>query len=279
MKKFANYLKGVYTSEKPLPTVESSLPEDELLPFSLAKIEKKEIDPSEADMFTRASIRADIDDVLCMKEPMNIDKVGVLPDHSQPKLVLIEGAPGVGKTTFSWDFCTKWGRGEALQQYSLVLLLPLRDNRLKEATGLSDLFYHPNPDIQKAVLHEVENMKGKGVLIWLEAFDELDEDKRTQSSIFLDLIYGKVLPDSTIFLTSRPWATATVAEKCKDQISQHIEILASADQTLHGERKVRPQHCSEVQRLYLLQSCSKSDDVHSCDSRHGDQNIPLQSRH
>ena len=160
---------------------------------------------------------------------MNIDEVGVLPDGSQPKLVLIEGAPGVGKTTFSWDFCTKWGRGEALKEYSIVVLLPLRDNRLKEATGLSDLFYHPDPNIQRAVLQEVESTGGKGVLIWLEAFDELDDDKRTRSSIFLDLIYGKVLPDCTIFLTSRPWATETVADKCKDRISQHIEIVASAD--------------------------------------------------
>jgi len=113
---------------------------------------------------------------------MNIDEVGELPDHSQPKLVLMEGAPGVGKTTFSWDFCTKWGRGEALQEYSLVLLLPLRDNRLKEATGLSDLFYHPDPNIQKAGLQGVQSTRGRGVLIWLEAFDELDEDKRTRSS-------------------------------------------------------------------------------------------------
>jgi len=216
MKKFANYLKGVYTSEKPLSTVQSCLPADKLLPFSLAKIEKKEINPSEADMFTRASIRGDIDDVLWLKEPMSIDEVGELSDDSQPKLVLIEGAPGVGKSTFSWDFCTKWGRSEALQDYSLLLLLPLRDNRLKEATGLSDLFYHPDPNIQKAVLQEVQSMRGRGVLIWLEAFNELDEDKRTRSSIFLDLIYGKVLPDSTVFLTSRPWATASIAEKCKN---------------------------------------------------------------
>ena len=111
--------------------------------FSLAKIEEKEINPSKADKFTRASIRGDIDDVLWQKEPMSIDEVGVLPDHSQPELVLIEGAPGVGKSTFSWDFCTKWGRSEALQDYSLVLLLPLRDNRLKEATRLSDLFLPP----------------------------------------------------------------------------------------------------------------------------------------
>ena len=228
-KKFSSYLKGVYTSEKPLLTVESSLPTNEPLRFSLAKLEKKEVSPSEADKFTRDSIRGDIDDVLLQKKPMSSNEVGVLPDGSQPKLVLIEGAPGVGKTTFSWDFCTKWGRGEALQEYSQVVLIPLRDNRLKEATSLSDLFYHPDPNIQKAVLQEVESTRGRGVLIWLEAFDELDEDKRTRSSIFLDLITGKVLPDSTIFLTSRPWATMSTAEKCKDRISQHIEILASAD--------------------------------------------------
>ena len=225
----SSYLKGVYTSEKPLLTVESSLSTNEPLRFSLAKIEKKGVIPSEADKFTTASIRGDIDDILLQKNPMSMNEVGVLPDGSQPKLVLIEGAPGVGKTTFSWDFCTKWGRGEALQEYSQVLLLPLRDNRLKEATGLSDLFYHPDPNIQEAVLQEVESTRGKGVLIWLEAFDELDEDKRTRSSIFLDLIAGKVLPDSTIFLTSRPWVTASIGEKCKDRISQHIEILASAD--------------------------------------------------
>ena len=41
VKRFTSYLKGVYTSEKPLPTVESSLPADKPLPFSLAKIEEE----------------------------------------------------------------------------------------------------------------------------------------------------------------------------------------------------------------------------------------------
>ena len=47
VKKFVRYLKGVYTSEKPLPTVESSLPADKPLPFSLAKIEGKEVNSDE----------------------------------------------------------------------------------------------------------------------------------------------------------------------------------------------------------------------------------------
>ena len=226
VRKFATYLKGVYKSEA-IPTILSFPPANKPLPFNLAQLNRIKVSPS--DKFTRTSIRGDMDDIVCQKKPMDVCEVGVLPDGSQPKLVLIEGAPGVGKTAFSWDFCTKWGIGEALQEYSVVFLLPLRDNRLKEATGLSDLFYHPDPHIQKAVLQEVESTRGKGVLIWLEAFDELDEEKRTQPSIFLDLICGRVLPDCTIFLTSRPWATASIAEKCKDRISQHIEILASAD--------------------------------------------------
>ena len=48
--------------------------------FSLAKIERKEVNPSKADKFTRATIRGDIDDVVWQKSPMNIDEVGVLTD-------------------------------------------------------------------------------------------------------------------------------------------------------------------------------------------------------
>lgn len=64
--------------------------------------------------------------------------MGVIPKQ----VVLIEGAPGVGKTTFSWEFYKKWGKGEILQDNSLLLLLPLQDNNLKEAKSLSDLFYN-----------------------------------------------------------------------------------------------------------------------------------------
>ena len=235
VKRFASYLMGVYTSEKPLPTVESSLPAGKPFPFSLAKIEKKEVNPSEADKFIKASIRGDIDDVVWQKNPMNIDEVGVLSDGSQLKLVLIEGTPGVGKTTFSWESCKKWSKGEILQDDSLLLLLPLRDNNLKEAKTLSDLFYHPNPELQQAVVQEVTSNQGKGVAIWLEAWDELDHKPREEASVFLDLIHGRILPLATVFVTSRPWASEHLREKCGYRISQ---IVASAkDQIEHIIRK------------------------------------------
>ena len=105
------------------------------------------------------------------KSPIKFEEVGKLSSRHQQKLILIEGAPGVGKTTFSWEFCRKWGKGEILQDHSLLFFLPLRDNNLKETKTLSDLFYHPNSELQQAVVQVTSN-QGQGVAIWLEAWNE-----------------------------------------------------------------------------------------------------------
>lgn len=65
-----------------------------------------------------------------------------------------------------------------------------------------------------------------GVAIWLEAWDELDHELREKASMFLDLIHGRILPLATVFVTSRPWASEQLREKCGHCISQHVEILA-----------------------------------------------------
>ena len=236
VKKYGGYLRELYTSEKPLvgPT-----PTEKLLPFKLARIEKEKIDLQHADHFTKRYIRGDLDDVdyskgiVYMKSPMKLSELDCHGRDSQ-QVVLLEGAPGVGKTTFSWEFYKKWGKGEILQDHSLLLLLPLRDNNLKEVKTLSDLFYHPNLELQQAVVQEVTRNQGKGVAVWLEAWDELDDKPREETSVFLDLIHGSILPLATVFVTSRPWASEHLREKCGHRISQHVEILASAkDQIEH----------------------------------------------
>ena len=47
----------------------------------------------------------------------------------------------------------------------------------------------------------------------------------TDSSIFLDVITGRELPEATVLITSRPWASEFLRRECKRHISQHIEIL------------------------------------------------------
>ena len=237
VKKYSGYLRDLYNSEQRPVGIGPSTPAEKLLPFKLARIEKEKVS---IDEFTRRYLRGDMDDVGSLgtefykKSPMKFEEVGKLSRHHQQNLVLIEGAPGVGKTTFSWEFCRKWGRGEILQDHSLLLLLPLRDNNLKEAKTLSDLFYHPNSELQQAVVQEVTSNQGQGVAIWLEAWDELDHEPREKASVFLDLIHGRILPLATVFVTSRPWASEYIRENCGHRITQHVEVLTSAkDQIEH----------------------------------------------
>ena len=238
VKKYSGYLRNLYNSEQRPVGIGPPTPAGKLLPFKLAKIETEK---TSIDEFTRRYLRGDMDDVGSLgtefykKSPIKFEEVGKPSHHHhRQKLVLIEGAPGVGKTTFSWEFCRKWGKREILQDHSLLLLLPLRDNNLKEAKTLSDLFYHPNSKLQQAVVQEVTSSQGRGVAIWLEAWDELDHQPQEKPSMFLGLIHGRILPLATVFVTSRPWASEQLRENCGHRITQHVEILTSAkDQIEH----------------------------------------------
>ena len=248
VKKYSGYLRDLYNSEQRPVGIGPPTPAEKLFPFKLARIEKEKVS---TDEFTRQYLRGDMDDVGSLgnkfykKSPIRFEEVGKPLRYHRQKLVLIEGAPGVGKTTFSWEFCRKWGKGEILQDHSLLLLLPLRDNNLKEAKTLSDLFYHSNTELQQVVVQEVTSNQGKGVAIWLEAWDELDHEPREKASVFLDLIHGRILPLATVFITSRPWASEHLRENCEHRMTQHVEVLTSAkDQIEHyiskGEAEAQP---------------------------------------
>ena len=148
-----------------------------------------------------------------------------LPATTFETVILVEGAPGVGKSTFAWEFCRRWERGEIAQQYDLVLLLQLRDDRISKAKCWKDLIYHSSPSILQTVISELEARSGFGVLFILEGYDELPDECRHPSSPLLKLISGEELHLATLIITSRPWATCDVLKRFKHRIFQHIEVL------------------------------------------------------
>ena len=232
---YTTQLKQLYTSRSPLqPLTDSTL--KHLLQFRLARIKKQTISLGVMDRFTRESLRGDMDDVIYKKTAMDVSELGVMPDNSQPMVVLIEGAPGVGKTTFAWDQCRQWAEGKLLQDYSIVLLLPLRDNNIRQITSLSSLFRHSKRQVRDEVSRRVVESNGKGCLIWLEGWDELVNDLRSDS-LFTQLIQGILLPAATIYITSRPWATRHLLEQMGDRISQHTELLALGKEEVENEIK------------------------------------------
>ena len=237
---YTTHLKQLYTSRSPLHTLTDSK-HKHLLPFRLARIDKQTLSQGDMDRFTRDSLRGDMDDVVYKKTAMELSELGVMADGSQPKVVLIEGAPGVGKTTFAWEQCRQWAEGKLLQAYSIVLLLPLRDNNIRQITSLPSLFRHTKEQVRDEVTRTFEENRGKGCLIWLEAWDELVDDLRSDS-LFIRLIQGIQLPAATIYITSRPWATGGLLQQMGDRISQHTELLALAqDQVDIHKREISQQ--------------------------------------
>ena len=192
------------------------------------------VSKEEADEYTRAMVEDGNVDVI-MKKKTNIDIDDIvrdLPASALEKVVLVEGAPGVGKSTFAWEFCRRWERGEIAQQYQLVLLLRLRDERMSIAKNLRDLIYHSSESVCQAVVEELESTLGVNTLIILEGFDELPDPQRREPSIFLQLILGQLLPFATILVTSRPWATGALLVKIKHRIFQYVEILGFTEENI-----------------------------------------------
>ena len=179
---------------------------------------------SEYNEVTKAMVQqGDVDVVHGTKWPINFYEIAA--GGSNPQVVLVEGAPGVGKSTFAWEFCRRWERGEIAQQYQLVLLLRLRDEQMSRAKTLGDLIYHSSESVHQAVVTHLEHSLGLNILFILEGFDELPDASRSERSVFLQLIHGKLLPHATVMVTSRPWAVEFLIKRYGDRISQHIEIL------------------------------------------------------
>ena len=193
--------------------------------IKLALIGKDDITPEEADEFTQSTIRGNIHDITRKKQPMTFDQIAQLEDGSEPKCILIEGAPGIGKSTFSWKLSRKWGKGKILQQYQLLVMLRLRDNRVRRATDVLHLFRHPDEVTQEAAAKEIVRRRGKGLLLLLEGFDELPANLHLEDSLFMRIITGVELPEATVMITSRPSASGLLLATCRNDISQHIEII------------------------------------------------------
>ena len=201
--------------------------------INLAVVRKDNIDKSEMDKFTEATIHGNIDDITKKKQSLELSEVGRLVDGSLGRCVLVQGAPGVGKTTMAWELCRQWGEGKLLQEYSLLVLLKLRDSCVQKATAVTDLYIHSDPLLQSAVASVVSRTEGKGTAFLLEGYDELPEDMQ-ENSIFSQVINGNFLPKASVIITSRPSASDILFKHCCQQSYQHVEVLGFTEEQINS---------------------------------------------
>ena len=204
--------------------------------INLAVISNEYANREELEKFKQQTIHGSIDDILEWKAPIEMKDIltpNCLNRTSYPVTqLLVEGAPGIGKSTFAWEVCQKWGQHQLFKEYSLVVLLKFRDKRVQEAKSVSDLFYFPLPEVQSDIVQDIVLSGGHGLLLILEGFDEAPALKQMMDSIFVRLFSGQELPKATVLLTTRPSASAWLRKFCRGNYSRRIEIVGFGEKEI-----------------------------------------------
>ncbi len=190
---------------------------------NLAVVKKEEVKKEKADEFMKATLHSGIDEIVNEKKAIKLKDI-FKPDEGQArvKLVLVEGAPGVGKSTFTLEICRRRHEVEAMRAFSAVVLLRLREKEVQEAKSLADLIKHTDPDIQPDVAGEMHSNRGENTLFVLDGFDEVPVPVR-KSFFLAKVISGMYLTKATVLVTSRPSAREDLISLRKPH--KHVEIL------------------------------------------------------
>uniref|UniRef100_A0A1X7ULG9 NACHT domain-containing protein n=1 Tax=Amphimedon queenslandica TaxID=400682 RepID=A0A1X7ULG9_AMPQE len=170
-------------------------------------------------------LRGQVDKTVKLTENKEISLEDVLQptDSSNSSLrVVIDGPPGIGKTTLCRKLLNMWSNGTLVhQQYDLVLYCPLRNSKIATATTLTDLFVRRRYEVPM-VTEWFEKRNGEGLLIVFDGWDELSEQLR-QSSLVASIICKDELDQCSVIVTSRSYASSSLLKL--DTLSRHVQVI------------------------------------------------------
>ena len=240
LEEYTAYLKSLYKAK-----TQASFSGDDQWPppvtnkvFSLAMIKPEQVQRRNIDdHFVRETITGKIDDILQRKVPITLEEIfgkgeqqktkgapgggesSTLSENEQKKM-LIEGAPGCGKSTLSLQICHEWIAGRLLTEYNQVILVKLREKTVQNAKNIADLLPKRNDTMGQNAEEEINARDGEGVLFILDGWDELPE-KAPGRLIIQNILDCKKLHKSSVVITSRPISSMNLHKL----VNTRIEIL------------------------------------------------------
>ena len=227
LKKYRKYLQSCYEA-RPIASADKYLPTLDAPYINLAIVNKS---LEQRDEFTRQTLHGGVDQILENKTPVNIEDLLTPEDSGRPvRFILVEGPPGIGKSTFAWEVCRRWDKIESLRDYHTVVLLKLREKWVLNATSLSDLFRYPSEHrFREKIAVEFDDSHGQNLLLVLDGFDEVSHSFH-ENSVIKSILCRQLLPECTIILTTRPSAKSMLKDICQPRVDKHVEIIGFTEE-------------------------------------------------
>ena len=196
------------------------------------------LDENRANVFGSFTVPDKIEDVV---SPDDEGNAGVLREHDEVNvfeifktlekgedvMTLVEGSPGIGKTTFCLKLAYDWAHGKiptecSFPKFEFVLLLKCRDidgdimDTIREQLLPRDI----NKETVEKLLHFLEDIHNQEkILIILDGLDELPEKSQHHVD---ELLHRRILPFCYVLATSRQERGIDVRKRFVFDI--HLEI-------------------------------------------------------
>ena len=144
-----------------------------------------------------------------------------------PYFLLIEGAPGIGKTVLSKEIAYQWAKYELLKFKKLAFLLLLQDPCIFQLSSLESLIQYLFKSTEKvsSLSKYLDQTEGKDLIIIFDGYDEMSEEDRN-NSLVAEIISRNVLPKCDLVITSRPSASVCL----RHMANCRVEVLGFTEE-------------------------------------------------
>jgi len=161
-------------------------------PSIIIKNDKRHAEPE--IVIQKSSIGIAIEDLLVLSE-------GSSPC---PHRILIEGAPGIGKTTLCKEIAIQWANHLILHNTRLLFLLFLRDPQIKLITNVRLLVHYfiKNDTVADKIVNWLVETDGKYLTIVLDGCDEVSEGNK--NTFIHGIINQQILTKCGLVVTCLP---------------------------------------------------------------------------